>query len=106
MKQKTNNISSNVVPLDIKNPSVELEELRQSHSVLQSLIALIPSATRSEFVELLESLANNEKSLKVANPDQRRALQIVEEVCRQESSHKEYARHEIERRAGERRKTD
>jgi hypothetical protein len=106
MKQKTDNISSNVIPLDIKKPCVELEELRQSHSVLQSLIALIPSATRSEFVELLESLARNEKSVKVANPDQRRALQIVEELCRQEPSHKEHARHEIERRVGERRKTD
>jgi hypothetical protein len=106
MKQKTDNISSNVIPLDIKNPSVELEELRHSHSVLQSLMALMPADTRGEFMKLLESLANNDESLKVANPDHQRALQIVEEVCRQESSHKEHARHEIERRAGERRKTD
>jgi hypothetical protein len=106
MKQKTDSIPSNVIPLDPKNSSVELEELRQSHSVLQSLIALVPADTRSEFVELLESLANNERSLEVANPDRRRALQIVEEVCRQEHLHGEIARHEMERRVGERRKAD
>jgi hypothetical protein len=106
MKHKTDSISSNVILLDSKNSRVELEELQQSHLVLQSLIALIPFDTRSEFVELLESLANNEKSLEVANPDRRRALQIVEEVCRQEHPRREVARHEMERRVGERRKTD
>ncbi|HEY6043875.1 MAG TPA: hypothetical protein VIU43_03155 [Nitrosospira sp.] len=106
MKQKTDSISSNVILLDSKNSGVELEELRRSHSVLQSLIALIPSDTRSEFVELLESLAHNERSLKVPNPERRRALQIVEEVCRQEHPDREVARHEMERRVGERRKAD
>ncbi len=105
MERKKDKASDNIIPLKQKTPSIELEELRQSHSILQALIALMPSETRGEFVELLESLARSDKSAG-SHPDRRRALQIVEEICRQEYPDREMARHEPERRAGERRRGD
>ncbi len=105
MKQKKGKVSDNVLPLDQKNSSVELEELRHSHSILQTLIALVPAGTRGEFAGLLQSLAKNGNS-PASDPDRRRALRIVEEVCRQEHPDREITRHETERRVGERRKGD
>jgi hypothetical protein len=106
MGKKSDKISDNVIPLDLKNSGVELEELRQSHSVLQSLITLVPPSTRAEFLKLLESLAKSDKSAESSDPDRQRALHIIREVCRQEHSDRGIERHEFERRAGERRKGD
>jgi hypothetical protein len=106
MGKKSDKISDNVIPLDSKNSSVELEELRHSHSVLQSLIKLVPASTRGEFLKLLESLAKSDKLAEWSDPDRQRALHIVKEACRQEYPDRGIARHELERRVGERRKGD
>src|SRR5574340_841744 len=94
-----------VVALEPEDASPGLEELRQSHSVLQSLIALVPAGSRGEFTGLLQSLADDSNS-PASGSDRRRALQIVEEICRQEYPARNVARHEPERRMGERRQGD
>ncbi|SEL29238.1 hypothetical protein [Nitrosovibrio tenuis] len=106
MKQKKGKPSPKIISLSQKNSSTGLEELRQSHSVLQALIALVPAGIRSEFVELLQSLAEDGKSPESSDSERRRALQIVEEICRQEPPVGQTARYELERRAGDRRRGD
>lgn len=105
MHNRKDKAPDHVVALEPEDVSPGLEELRQSHSVLQSLIALVPPSTRGEFTGLLQSLAEDSNS-PASGSDRRRALQIVEEICRQEYPTRNVARHEPERRMGERRQGD
>jgi hypothetical protein len=87
-----------------------LEELRQSHRILQALIALIPMENRDEFLKLL--LVLDKKGQNMGGPqdlpstDRRRILQMVPGNDSTASLDNEAGGYGPERRMGDRRKGD
>lgn len=64
----------------VSGPS--LEELQRSHHVLEALIATLPLHTRKELVDLLQTLAGDDKSQELTDSFHQRALQIVSDICK------------------------
>ncbi len=87
-----------------------LEELRQSHRILQALITLIPMENRDEFLKLLQALDREGKNMggpqELSSTDGRRILQIVSGNDSTASLDNEAGGYGPERRMNERRKGD
>jgi hypothetical protein len=112
MKDREHPLSPRMIELRREISSPRLEEYRRSQDILEALIAALPADTRTEFVELLETLSRASPSGDRRSYDRRRALEIVKEVCRPEDlimqtaqSHYEPDRRMAERRQLDRRKT-
>ncbi|MBA4142636.1 MAG: hypothetical protein H0X43_06435 [Nitrosospira sp.] len=83
-----------------------LDELKQSHLVLQKLIAALPPDIRPEFIELLRILAEGDEAHGSFPSALKKVGQIVTELCRQDQANNKslpQEPEEPERRAGERR---
>lgn len=107
MKQLKDEANNRFVELRRGISGLQLEEFARSLDILEALIALVPEETRGEFVKLLETLSKETPSPERRGLDRRRALEIVEEVCRQEHPTKNgETQHESDRRVGERRQRD
>ncbi|MEO7320810.1 MAG: hypothetical protein ABIW02_04135 [Nitrosospira sp.] len=65
-----------------------LKELQQSHHILEALISTLPTQTKKELVDLLQTLAKSDESQETNNAVHQRALQIVSDICKP-NSHKE-----------------
>lgn len=87
----------------VSDPS--LEELQRSHHLLEALVAVLPSHTKKELVDLLHTLAQSDGSQKPISVHQR-ALEIVSDICKpnppQQGETPEY-KQDGERRQGDRR---
>ncbi|MBA4143409.1 MAG: hypothetical protein H0X43_10510 [Nitrosospira sp.] len=108
MKDKEQLECKRIDELKRRISSLQLGESGRTHEILEALIALVPQETRGEFVGLLETLSKDAPDRERRGFDRRRALQIVEGVCRPEHFAREAAQsqHESDRRVGERRQRD
>lgn len=84
-----------------------LEQLQQSHQLLEALVAALPAHTRKELANLLEMLAASGAPMESLGSVHQKALQIVSDICKPTDS-REDASHGpekggAERRQGERR---
>lgn len=92
--------------------TLTLDELKQSHSILENVMAWLPVDTRKEFVELLRILAGHGESQESFDLVRQKALQLIIEACMQDHVYKkitykpEQITHTPERRTGERRQLD
>lgn len=85
-----------------------LEQLQQSHQLLEALVAALPAHTRKELASLLQTLATGGTSTESLDSVHQKALQIVSNICKPTDS-QEDAGHgpekgRSERRQGERRR--
>lgn len=91
-------------------PVPSLEEFQRSHHILEALIALLPSNTRKELVNLLQTLSEGNVSQELSDSMRRRALEIVSGICKpnpaQEQIPAETVPREHQKRLGERRQRD
>ncbi|GAB1720266.1 MAG: hypothetical protein NTAFB09_19970 [Nitrosospira sp.] len=84
-----------------------LEQLQQSHQLLEALVAALPPHTRKELASLLQTLAAGDTSSKSLDSVHQKALQIVSNICKptgsQEDANQESGKGNTERRQGDRR---
>jgi hypothetical protein len=84
-----------------------LEQLKQSHQLLEALVVALPPHTRKELASLLQTLASGDNSAESLGSVHRKALQIVSGICKptgsQEASSEGPEKGGPERRQGERR---
>lgn len=84
-----------------------LEQLQQSHQLLEALVAALPPHTRKELASLLQTLAAGDTSSKSLDSVHQKALQIVSNICKptgsQEDAIQESGKGNTERRQGDRR---
>ena len=64
----------------VSGPS--LEEFQQSHYIVEALMATLPSHTKKELVDLLQTLAKSGESQTAITSAHQRALQIVSDICK------------------------
>jgi hypothetical protein len=92
--------------LNVQVSVLRLGELEHSHYILERIIASLPADTRREFTELLQVLAEGDKSQDLFCSAQEKVSQIVMNLCRQDQPDNKKPPNESERRAGDRRKQD
>jgi hypothetical protein len=80
-----------------------LEQLQQSHQLLEALVAALPPHTRKELATLLQTLATNVASAESLDSVHQKALEIVSNICKPEDSLGP-EKGGAERRQGERRR--
>lgn len=107
MKHEKVRSNKGIVELNQQAPGPSLEELQQSHHIVEALMAALPSDAKKELVDLLQTLAKGDESQIAINSAHQRALQIVSDICKPNSSHKiedeAYTREMGERRQRDRR---
>lgn len=85
-----------------------LEQLQQSHQLLEALVAALPAHTRKELASLLQTLAAGDTSTESLGSVHQKALQIVSNICKPTDSRDDASRGPekggAERRQGERRR--
>ena len=87
----------------ISEPS--LDELQRSHEILEALIATLPSRTRKELVDLLQTLSEEGASKETTEAVHQRALQIVSDICKPNGSQEIESQGSVQKK-GERRRLD
>lgn len=99
-----------VIELDQQQSEHSLEELERSHSILEALMAGLPSHARKELIGLLQILSEGAESQEPADSIRLRALQIVSGICKphqiQEQTPVRTLPREHQQRLGERRQRD
>ena len=89
----------------VSGPS--LEELQRSHYIVEALMATLPSHTKKELVDLLQTLAKGGESQTAITSAHQRALQIVSDVCKPNAANANEPEDETNReKTGERRQRD
>lgn len=86
MKRKKAKPAGEIVQSDQQVSSLSLEELQRSHHILEILVAALPAHGKEELVDLLQILARGEGSQETINSVRQRALQIVSDICKPNSS--------------------
>ncbi|HVW65427.1 MAG TPA: hypothetical protein VHB01_10460 [Nitrosospira sp.] len=85
-----------------------LEQLQQSHQLLEALVAALPPHTRKELAGLLQTLAAGDTSKESLDSVHQKALQIVSNICKpagsREDGNEESRIEGTERRQGDRRR--
>jgi hypothetical protein len=85
-----------------------LEQLQQSHQLLEALVAALPAHTRKELASLLQTLAAADTSGESLDSVHQKALQIVSNICKptdsREDANQGPEKGGTERRQGERRR--
>ena len=84
-----------------------LEQLQQSHQLLEALVAALPPHTRKELGSLLQTLAASAASADSLDSVHQKALEIVSNICKPAGSPEDNQGPEkggMERRQGERRR--
>lgn len=74
--------SKNIVELNQPASGPSLEELQRSHQIVEALMAALPSDTKKELVDLLQTLAKGSEPQETISSVHQRALQIVSDICK------------------------
>ncbi|MEO6824082.1 MAG: hypothetical protein ABI167_05035 [Nitrosospira sp.] len=86
-------------------PEPSLDELQRSHQILEALIATLPSRTRKELVDLLQTLSEKGTSQEATGAVHQRALQIVSDICKPNGPQEIESQGSVQKK-GERRRLD
>jgi len=108
MKHAKAGSNKEVIELTQQVSGPSLEELQRSHYIVEALMATLPSHTKKELVDLLQTLTKGGESQTDITSAHQRALQIVSDICKpnasDETEDETYGREMGERRQRERRK--
>lgn len=108
MKHAKSGSNKEVIELTQQASGPSLEELQRSHYIVEALMATLPSHTKKELVDLLQTLTKGDESQTAITSAHQRALQIVSHICKpnaaDEAEGGTYGRETGERRQRERRK--
>ncbi|MDQ3185136.1 MAG: hypothetical protein M3Q16_01475 [Pseudomonadota bacterium] len=101
MKHKKAKPINEIVESNQQASGPSLEELQQSHQILETLMAVLPPHSKEELVDLLQTLAQSGGSQGTIGSVHQRALQIVSDICKpnppQEIASPQHG-HEVEER--------
>lgn len=106
MKDEGNKLDTLTGQMDSQISSLWLDEFRQSHYLLETFIAALPTNARKEFMELLQILAGDNELQKSPSSIRQKALRIITRLYTEDYPPKEIVQYESERRARERRQHD
>ena len=85
MKHEKVRSNKDIVELNQQAPGPSLEELQRSHHIVEALMGALPSDTKKELIDLLQTLAKGNGSQIVIDSAHQRALQIVSDICKPNS---------------------
>ena len=82
MKHAKAGSNKEVIELTQQVSGPSLEELQRSHYIVEALMATLPSHTKKELVDLLQTLTEGGESQTAITSAHQRALQIVSDICK------------------------
>ncbi|ARO88599.1 hypothetical protein EBAPG3_012935 [Nitrosospira lacus] len=107
MKHAKTGSNKEIIELNQQVSGPSLEELQRSHYIVEALMSTLPPHTKSELVDLLQTLAKGGEPQAAIDHAHQRAMQIVSDICKPNSLHgaegEAYRREMGERRQRERR---